>query len=73
MDVFHHYLEAIEAASFGNLNLSAETLDQVLVDDSIGRGEKRQDVGNKVSLIIVDSVVPVVEILREIDLFRGPE
>lgn len=33
--VLHHNLEAIEAAGFWDLNLGAEALDQVLVDDTV--------------------------------------
>ena len=35
VDVLHHDLEAVEASSLRNLDLSTETLDQVLVDNSV--------------------------------------
>lgn len=35
MDVLHHDLEAVEAASLRYLDLSTEALDEVLVDDTI--------------------------------------
>lgn len=35
VDVLHHDLEAVEAARFGNLNLRAETLDEILVDNAV--------------------------------------
>lgn len=63
MDVLHHDLETVEATSLGNLDLSAETLDQVFVDDTVGGSEEGKDVGDEVTLIIVEAVVPVVEIL----------
>lgn len=35
VDVLHHDLEAVEAACFWYLHLTAETLDEVLVDDAV--------------------------------------
>ena len=35
MDVLHHDLETIEATCFGYLHFTAETLDEVLVDDAV--------------------------------------
>jgi hypothetical protein len=35
VDVLHHDLETVEAASLRNLYLTAEALNQVLVDDAI--------------------------------------
>ena len=73
VDVLHHDLEAVEATGLGNLDLSTETLDKVLVDNAVGGGEEGQDVGNEVTLIVVQAVVPVVKILGEINLLSGPE
>lgn len=44
VDVLHHDLEAIEASRLGYLHLAAESLDQVLVDDAVRRGEEGEDV-----------------------------
>jgi hypothetical protein len=63
VDVLHHYLETVEASSLWDLDFSAETLDQVLVDNAVRCGEECQDVGNEVSLVVIESVVPVVKIL----------
>lgn len=73
MDVLHHDLETIEATSLGNLNLSTETLDEVLVDNAVRGGKEGKNVGDEVTLIVVQAVVPVVEILGEINLLSGPE
>ena len=35
VDVLHHDLEAVEAASLRNLDFAAEPLDKVLVDDAV--------------------------------------
>lgn len=53
----------IEATSFGYLHLVAESLEQVLINDTIGSGKESQDVGDEVSLVVVESVVPVMKIL----------
>lgn len=73
MDILHHDLETVEASSLGNLYLAREALDKVLVDDAIGGGEEGEDVGDEEALVIVETLVPVVKVLREIDLFGGPE
>lgn len=73
MDVLHHDLETIEAASLRDLDFTAEAFHQVLIDNAVGRGEEGKDVGDEVALIIGQAVVPVVEVLGQIDLFRSPE
>jgi hypothetical protein len=60
VNVLHHDLETVEASSFWNLDLSTESLKKVLVHDTIRGGEECKDVGNEVSLIVVESVIPVV-------------
>lgn len=73
VDVLHHDLETIEASCLGDLHLAAESLDQVLVDDTVRSGEESKDMRDEELLIVVDPVVPVVEILRQVDLLRCPE
>ena len=73
VDVLNHDLESIEAASLSNLDLSTETLKQVLVDNAIRGSEESKNVGDEVSLVIVQTVVPVVQVLGQIDLFSSPE
>jgi len=63
VDVLHHDLESVEASSLWYLDLVGESLEQVLVDNSIRSSEEGEDVGDEVSLVVVKSVVPVVEIL----------
>ena len=64
VDVLHHDLEAVEAAGFGDLHFAAEALDEVLVDDAVGGGEEGEDVGDEEALVVVEALVPVVEIFR---------
>lgn len=73
VDIFHHDLETVEASSLWHLNFVAEALEEVLVDNTVRRGEEGKDVGDEVSLVVVESVVPVVKILGEVDLLCGPE
>ena len=73
MDVFHHDLEAVEAPRLGDLDLSREALDEVLVHDAIGSGEEGENMGDEVALVVVQSVVPVVQVLGEINLLGRPE
>jgi hypothetical protein len=73
VDIFHHNLETVEAASLGDLNFSAEALQKILIDNTIGRSEECKDVRDEVTLIIIELLVPVLDILGEINLFSGPE
>lgn len=73
VNVLNHDLETVEAAGFWDLNLAAEALEKVLVDNSVGRGEESKNVGDEVALIVIETVVPVVKILREINLLCCPE
>ncbi len=63
VDVLHHDLEAVEAAGLGSLDLVGETLDEVFVDDAVRRGEEGKDMRDEVPLVVVETIVPVVEIL----------
>ena len=63
----------IEATSLWDLNFTAESLDQVFVHNTIGSGEESQNMGDEISLIIVQAVVPVVKIFGQVDLFCSPE
>lgn len=73
VDVLDHDLETIEATSLGNLDLSTETLQQVLIDNAVGGSEEGKNAGDEVALIVVQTLVPVMQILREINFFGGPE
>ena len=73
MDVLHHDLKAVEASCLGDLDFTAETLDKIFVDNAITRREERKDMGDKVAFIVVETVVPIVEILGQVDFFGSPE
>lgn len=55
------------------MNFTRKPLDEVLVNDAIRGCEKGENVRNKVALVFVKPVLPVVEILGEIYLLGGPE
>ena len=73
VDVLHHDLETVEAPRLGGLHLVGETLDEVLIDDTVRGGEECKDMRNEVALVVVHAVVPVVEVLGEVDLLNRPE
>lgn len=61
--VLHHDLEAIKASSFWDLDFTTETLYQVLIDNSVRGSKEGKNVGDEVTLVIIESVVPVMKIL----------
>jgi hypothetical protein len=73
VDVLHHDLETVEASRLWYLYLAGEALDQVLVDNAVGGSEEGEDVGDEEALVVVQSLVPVVEVLGQVDLLGGPE
>jgi hypothetical protein len=73
VNVLHHDLEPIEASRLGYLYLATKALYQILVDDTVRSGEEGEDVGDEEALVVVEALVPIVEVLGEIDLFGGPE
>jgi len=73
VDVLHHDLEAVEASRLRYLYFTAKSLDQVLVDNAVRGSEESEDVGDEKALVVVQPLIPVVEVFGEIDLFGGPE
>ena len=63
VDILYHDLEAVEAACLRDLDLAREALDQVFVDNAVRGGKEGEDVRDEVSFVIIQTVVPVVEIL----------
>lgn len=72
MHVLHRDLEAVEATRLRHLYLLAEPLDQVLVHDAVRSGEEGQHVRDKVLLTRLE-LLPVAQVLRQIDLLDRPE
>ena len=63
VNILHHNLKTVEAARLRNLDLSAESLEKVLVHNAVGRGEESKNVRDEVAFVVIESVVPVLEIL----------
>lgn len=86
----HHDLETVERLGLSSLDLGRESLNKVLVDDTVRlsvesvaarrvkeehaySSEEGKDVLNKVSLIVVELILPVVKIRGKVDLLSSPE
>ena len=63
VDVLHHDLKAIEAASFGYLYFTAEAFEEVLIDNTVGGGKEGKNVRDEVSLVVIKTIVPVLHVL----------
>ena len=72
MNILHHHLETVEAACFGYLNLGHESLSEVLKNDTIRGRKEGKDMLNEVLLTIIE-LLPVLDILSEVDLLSCPE
>ena len=73
VDILHHDLETVEAACLGYLHFTAETLDKIFIDDAIRSGEEGENVGDEIALVVIQSIIPVVEVFGEVNFFGGPE
>jgi hypothetical protein len=83
----HHDLETVEALGLGGLDLGRESLDKVLVNNTVRlmlasslrweratySSEESEDVLDEVSLVVVELVVPVMKIGGKVDLLGSPE
>ena len=72
MNVFHHHLEAVEAASLWDLNLGREALRQVLQNDAVAGCKERKDMFDEVLLVLLQ-LLPVLGVLAQVDLIDRPE
>ncbi len=72
MNIFHHDLESVEAASLRDLDLRHETLSKVFKDNAVRGCEEGEHILEEVLLFFVE-FLPVLDILHEIDLLDCPE
>eukprot|EP00982_Pelagococcus_subviridis_P015142 31380-Pelagococcus_subviridis.AAC.5 len=72
VNVLHRELEAVKGSRLRHLHVLQESQPEVLEDDPVGRGEKREHVRDEV-LLAFRQIAPVAEIRGEIDLLRVPE
>ena len=73
VDVLDCDLEPVETLGLRDLDLGGEVLDQVFVDDTVGGGEEGKHSGDEESFVFVHSVVPVVDVLGQVDFLGSPE
>lgn len=69
----HHNLETIKASGLGDLDLATESLYEVLVHESVRRGEECQYRGYEDAFIVVHTAVPVPGIGAHVNFVGGPE
>ena len=55
------------------LYLVRKLLDQIFIDNAVGSSKECKDMRNEVALVVVEPVVPVVEVLGEVHLLGSPE
>ena len=72
MNVFHHYLEAIKAAGFGQLYFAHKIHRQVFIYNTIAGGKKSKDVRNEMTLTIVQ-VIPILHVAAQVYFFCRPK
>ena len=73
MDVLHHDLETVETSRFGDLDFIAEPFEKILIDNAVGSSKERKNMRNEESLILIETMFPVILILRKINLLGSPE
>ena len=63
----------IETTSFSQLHLIHKFVGQVFVDNSVGSRKKCKHVRNEMTLIVIEFIAPIGDILWQIDFFCGPK
>ncbi len=66
MNIFHHSLKGVEVARLWNLYFPAESHDEILVHDSVGRRKECEYSRHQMAFIVREAIVPIREILRKI-------
>ena len=67
------HLKSVEAARLGDLNLRGKALAEVLVDDPVRSRKEGENVLQEIPLVVVELLVPLLHVLAQINLLRGPE
>lgn len=73
VDVFHGDLKPVKRAGFGQLHVRHEPHRQIFQHDAVAGRKERQNHGNEVALVLVQTVVPVRGVVRQVNLFRAPK
>jgi len=69
---FHEILKTVKGAHLGRLNFVGKPEGQVLADDAVRGGKKRQDHFDKILFILVQ-FLPVADVGREVNVFYFPK
>jgi len=73
VNVLHHDLKPIEKLGLCVLYFVDEVECQVFVDDAVAGGKKSQYMFDEMALIVVELVVPVHEVCRQVYFFCCPK
>ncbi|KAL0906762.1 hypothetical protein M5K25_025281 [Dendrobium thyrsiflorum] len=73
VDVFDGDLKTIEGASLRQLHLQHEAAGKVLKNDSVRCSKEGQNVSYEVALVRGEGLIPVAEVLGEVDFLCCPE
>jgi hypothetical protein len=73
MDILHHDLEAIETSGFRDLHFIAESFEKILIDNTVRSSKEGEDVRDEELFIRVETMFPIVKILRQINFLGSPE
>jgi len=73
MNIFNGNLEPIKSSGFGYLNFMHKSDSEIFKYDTIGCGEKSQNVADEVFFVGVQAGGPVGDVRVEVDFFGGPK
>lgn len=72
MDAFYDILATVEELRLWTLHFARETHREILHDDAVAACEEADDILDKVAFI-VGQLLPVLHVLREVNLLSRPE
>ena len=72
VNIFHHDLEAVKTSSFCDLHVGSKMFHKILVDNTIGCCEECEYARQEAPFIAGKFVVPMRQIVGEVDLFCHP-
>ncbi len=72
MDVFHHHLKAVKAASFRDLDFCCESLGKIFEHNTIRSSKESENMLDEV-LFVLGEFFPILNILSKINFLSSPE
>lgn len=73
MDLLDHRLKGIKRPCFGALHIHRELRDDILAHDSIRGSEESEYTKDEELFGFCQAIVPLIDVLRQVDLFCGPK